>query len=130
MNYKDFKLKRVKRVPVSGAFHTKLMFSDNHLGQFKDLLKSIKFEKPSMETYSNLTATTYDDVQYNVRCNLIKQIYQPVLWEQILHRIYERRKDSDEPFPETYECGPGTQLGTILKQVNNRAFLLYKNVYV
>jgi [acyl-carrier-protein] S-malonyltransferase len=107
------------------------MQSDAQLNSFNDLLKNIKFEKPLITVYSNVTGKVYEDKDYLIRRNLIQQIYKPVLWEQIIHRIYEKTKENeDEEYPETYECGPGNQLGTILKQVNNKAFVNYKNIDV
>ena len=129
INYKEFKLKRVKRVPVSGAFHTELMKSETQLQSFRNLLSNIKFEKPLISVYSNVTGKIYENERF-IKSLLVHQIYKPVLWEQILHKIYEKKKDVDEEYPETFECGPGTQLGTILKQVNNKAFQNYKNIEV
>lgn len=36
-----------------------------------------------------------------------------------MHVIYERNQDDN--FPRTFECGPGSSLKTILKQVNAKA---------
>lgn len=38
----------------------------------------------------------------------------------MLHVMYER--DPGEYFPRTFECGPGTTLKAILKQVNAKAW--------
>lgn len=45
---------------------------------------------------------------------------KPVKWEQTLHVLYER--DPDMHFPRTFECGPGSSLKAILKQVNAKAW--------
>lgn len=127
LNYKEFKLKRVKRLPVSGAFHTRLMDVDT--SSFKKLLQNIEIQQPLIPTYSNVTAKPYEHVKQIPRL-LEQQIYEPVKWEQIMHKVYERPAVSSIGFPETYECGPGRQLGTILKLVNNKAFQAYKNIEV
>lgn len=45
---------------------------------------------------------------------------KPVKWEQTLHVMYERGEGTH--FPRTFECGPGTSLKSILKQVNAKAW--------
>lgn len=57
---------------------------------------------------------------------LVQHLYKPVRWEQILHTLYQR--PAGENFPKTYEIGPGTQLGTILKMVNKKAYDNYQSV--
>jgi [acyl-carrier-protein] S-malonyltransferase len=125
MNYKEFKLKRVKRIAVSGAFHTSLMDSKDRMDLFKQQLDETVFSKPLIDTYSNRTAQPYIN-SWQIRRLLVEQISNSVKWEQIMHRIYEKC----EEFPETYECGPGKQLGTILKMVNAKAHVSYKNIEV
>ena len=58
----------------------------------------------------------------------MSQIYKPVKWEQLMHTLYQRK--GDMPFPNTYEVGPGKQLGTILRMVNNKAYASYQAVEV
>lgn len=41
-------------------------------------------------------------------------------WEQLLHVVYER--NPDDYFPRTFECGPGSSLKAILKEVNAKAW--------
>jgi len=45
-----------------------------------------------------------------------------------MHTIYQRPKS--HAYPDTYEIGPGVQLGTILKMVNNVAHKHYHSVGV
>ena len=45
-----------------------------------------------------------------------------------MHTLYQRK--GDMPFPNTYEVGPGKQLGTILRMVNNKAYASYQAVEV
>lgn len=116
-NANQFKLRRVKRLPVSGAFHTNLM--EPALEPFREALKKIKIEKPFIHVHSNIDGKVYRTVDQILR-QLPKQIVKPVKWEQLLHIIYERPQG--EKFPRTFECAPGRSLSVILKQVNAKAW--------
>lgn len=116
-NSKRFKIRRVKRLPVSGAFHTKLM--ESALEPFKDAMKKIKFEKPLIPVHSNVDGRMYHNVDQILK-QLPKQIVKPVKWEQLMHNIYERPQG--EKFPRTFECAPGYSLTVILKMVNAKAW--------
>ena len=105
------------------------MHSKEQLRKFEKILKEVEIKKPLITTYSNVTAYPYKNSN-EIKQLLVKQIYSPVKWEQILHTLYGRPKNCPEGFPDTYECGPGQQLGTILKQVNAQAFKNYKNIAV
>lgn len=116
-NYKSFKLKRIKRLPVSGAFHTSLMKSA--LQPFREALRNIRIEQPMVNVYSNVDGKRYRNVDQILR-QLPAQIVKPVKWEQTLHILYERKQD--DHFPRTFEMGPSNSLKTILKQVNAKAW--------
>jgi [acyl-carrier-protein] S-malonyltransferase len=116
MNARDFGIKRCRRLPVSGAFHTKLMKPAEDV--FKEALKKVAIQKPLIAVYSNVDARTYNS-EATLREKLGKQICSPVKFEQIFHTIYERDPQSEYPF--TFECGPGTSIMTLLGQVNGRA---------
>ena len=113
INAKDFGIKRTKRLPVSGAFHTSLMAPAREV--VKQALNQIKLEMPLIPVHSNFDARIYRDVD-EIRRKLSKQIVSPVRWEQILHVIYERPRETK--CPKTYECGPGRTLLTTLGMVN------------
>lgn len=115
-NLKQYNLKRIKRLPVNGAFHTSLMASA--VEPFKSALKKIKIEDPIIGVHSNVDGLRYRDARHILH-QLPKQIVRPVKWEQTLHILYERKPDQN--FPRTFECGPGRSLTTILKQVNAKA---------
>lgn len=115
-NAQQFKLRRVKALPVSGAFHTELMQSA--VEPFRRALYKIQIEEPMVPVYSNVDGKRYHNVDHILR-QLPKQIVKPVKWEQTLHILYERQKENN--FPRTFECGPGKGLTTILRQVNAKA---------
>lgn len=116
-NSKKYGIKRIKRLPVSGAFHTELMASA--VEPFAKALKKITIEDPIIGVYSNVDGKRYRSAGH-ILGQLPKQITRPVKWEQTLHNLYERK--AGENFPRTFECGPGQGLKTILKQVNGKAW--------
>ncbi|XP_071446027.1 probable malonyl-CoA-acyl carrier protein transacylase, mitochondrial [Hetaerina americana] len=112
-----YKLKRVKRLPVSGAFHTELMRPA--ADPFLAALKKANVNCPIISVHSNVDGRRYKNARH-VITQLPKQIFKPVKWEQTLHVLYERSEG--EYFPKTYECGPGSSLKTMLKMVNAKAW--------
>lgn len=111
-----YKLRRVRRLPVSGAFHTSLMAPAVEV--FRKALKRVPIEPPIIHVHSNVDGERYRNVEQIIK-QLPKQIVKPVRWEQMLHILYERQQGID--FPRTFECGPGKGLTAILKQVNAKA---------
>ena len=122
---KTFGIRRTKRLPVSGAFHTKLMSSAQK--PVKDALGKITLSAPQIPVYSNVTASTFRRPE-KMADLLSKQITAPVKWEQIMHVMYSRPQG--EEFPSTFESGPGNQLGTLLKLVNLKGHEKYTHVDV
>lgn len=55
---KKYKLKSLRRLPVSGAFHTSLMSSA--VEPFAESLKKIFIEEPMAHVYSNVYGTPYN----------------------------------------------------------------------
>lgn len=122
---KQLNLKRLKPLPVSGAFHTALMKSA--VQPVTKCLKQVSLHEPLIPVHNNVSAMPYRGDKM-IRQMLTQQIYKPVKWEQTMHIVYSRPKG--ENFPSTVECGPGNQLGIILKQVNSMAHNSYENVIV
>ncbi|CAG2106522.1 unnamed protein product [Medioppia subpectinata] len=116
MNAKDFGIKKTKRLPVSGAFHTSLMAPAREV--MREALKRIRIDVPLIPVHSNFDARVYSNAD-DIRKKLAKQIVSPVRWEQILHIIYERPKETK--CPKTFECGPGTSLLSTLNMVHGIA---------
>lgn len=116
-NSKHFKLRRVKRLPVSGAFHTSLM--ESAVKPFIDALRKTKVDDPIIPVHSNIDGKMYFKAN-QILHQLPKQIVKPVRWEQLLHIVYERKQG--ESFPRTYECAPGKSLSAILLKVNAKAW--------
>ncbi|NWI58498.1 FABD protein, partial [Calyptomena viridis] len=122
-NAQKYYFTRTKMLPVSGAFHTRLM--EPAVEPLAEVLKSIKIQKPLICVYSNVDGKKYMHSNH-IRKLLVKQVVSPVLWEQTMHSVYERKQGTD--FPYTYEVGPGNQLGVILRKCNLKAWKQYKHV--
>lgn len=116
-NVKQYKLRKVKRLPVSGAFHTSVM--ESAVEPFIEALKKVRVDNPLISVHSNIDGKIYKNADH-IKKLLPKQIVRPVKWEQLLHIIYERPQGDN--FPRTFEVSPGKTLTTILKQVNARAW--------
>ncbi len=127
MNHKEFNVPRVKRIAVSGAFHTHLMKSNiEDVNPLKVLLAKSEIVNPTIPTYSNVTGHVYKN-KYEIMELLSRQFYEPVKWESILHNLYSTIKfEVKEEVVQTYESGPSKQLGFFLRSVNNKAFRYYK----
>lgn len=123
LNMKKYKLKKMKRIPAYGAFHSKLMSSA--VTPFKKALQKIELQEPIIGVYSNIDGHRYFNRNHILK-KLPQQIVRPVKWEQTMHNFYDRNKDNN--YPRTFICGPGNGLRTILKNVNavadNDAYLI------
>uniref|UniRef100_A0A8C5LA92 Malonyl-CoA-acyl carrier protein transacylase, mitochondrial n=1 Tax=Jaculus jaculus TaxID=51337 RepID=A0A8C5LA92_JACJA len=124
-NSAKYHFRRTKMLPVSGAFHTRLM--EPAVGPLAQVLSEIDIKKPLVAVHSNINGNRYVHPQ-NIRQLLEKQVVSPVKWEQTMHAIYERKKGTD--FPRTFEVGPGKQLGSILRSCNLQAWKSYSHVDV
>lgn len=125
-NAADFGIRRIVRLPVSGAFHTDLMKDAKE--PLMKALKRVNLQQPVVSVHSNLTSKRYKRNLKEMIKTLGKQVHEPVMWEQTMHVLYSRAQGVD--FPNTYEVGPGKQLGTLLRLVNLTAAQKYKPVEV
>ncbi|MGC8765314.1 MAG: ACP S-malonyltransferase [Brevinematia bacterium] len=73
---KEAGAKRVIRLNVSGAFHSKLM--ENAAEEFKKYLETIDFKKPLFKIVSNVTTELINET--NIKDLLYRQMKSPVLW--------------------------------------------------
>lgn len=116
VNAKTYKLRKIIRLPVSGAFHTNLM--ESAVEPFKKALSKIEVQEPCIRVHSCVDGMPYKNPKHILH-QLPKQIVRPVRWEQLLHILYERPQGNF--FPKTYECAPGSTLSAILNKVNAKA---------
>ncbi len=104
---KDAGCRIVKRLPVSGAFHSPLMQSA--YAPLADALDKLEFQAPDVPVYSNYTAMSSMDPSV-LKSNALNQLLNPVRWTQTLVRMY----DDDA---RTYsECGPGNVLRGLVQR--------------
>lgn len=116
-NGRNYGLRQIKRLPVSGAFHTSLMAPAAE--PFKEALKSITVHEPTIPVYSNVTAERYKNDPEYIKKFLLKQLCRPVRWEQLIQRIYIR--EPGIAYPRTFDVGSSGTMRTILKQIHAKA---------
>lgn len=116
-NRKRYGLRNLTRLPVSGAFHTKLM--EPALKSFCKMLNTLEIDEPRCQVYSNYKGCTYGNPKL-IKRHLPKQIVSPVKWEQIMQNVYNRPPGT--PFPRTFDVGSEGRMKTILKLINARAY--------
>ncbi|HEV3258605.1 MAG TPA: ACP S-malonyltransferase [Gemmataceae bacterium] len=103
---------RTVRLAVAGAFHTDLMRpADQALAE---ALAGMDIRSPRIPVWSNVDAQAHTDAG-EIRQLLIRQVLQPVLWEQILRNLLA------QGFERFYEIGPGRVLAGLLKRVQRKA---------
>jgi [acyl-carrier-protein] S-malonyltransferase len=103
---------RTVRLAVAGAFHTSLMRpADEALAA---ALAQITLQRPRVPIWSNVDAQPHT-VADEIRQLLIRQVLQPVLWEQTTRNLLAAGCD------RFYEIGPGRVLAGLLKRVQRKA---------
>lgn len=131
----------MKRLPVSGAFHTQLMKPAET--PLRAVLSQVQVSKPLIRVHFNYDAKPHSNPE-KIRLLLTKQLSNPVRWEQTLNELYydnnlpieeteateETSQSSDRVYPDIYECGPAAHTGPILKTINHKAHRFYKFVGV
>lgn len=123
-NGKDFGIKRMKRLAVSGAFHTKLMKPAQE--DLRKALEKMTIKDPKIKVYSNLDGQVYQSAEH-IRKSIVKHVYKPVMWEQTIQQLYKDNR-VDGKLPITFECGPQSNITTILGMVNLKAKRLSYNI--
>jgi [acyl-carrier-protein] S-malonyltransferase len=103
---------RTVRLAVAGAFHTSLMRpADEALAA---ALAGVEIRPPRVPVWSNVDARPHTEPD-EIRKLLVKQVLQPVLWEQTMRSLLEAG------FDKFYEIGPGRVLAGLLKRVQRKA---------
>lgn len=97
---------------VAGAFHTPLM--ESACTALAEVLQTVPLEPPRIPVVSNVDAQTHSDPD-EIRRLLVRQVTQPVLWEDGIRSILGRGID------RFYEVGPGKVLKGLLKRIDRKA---------
>lgn len=100
--------RRVVPLPVSGAFHSRLMTPAVEAMQYA--LKDAGVQTASLPVVANLTADYETDAD-EIRANLAAQIDHPVRWEESIARL------AADGFDTFVEVGPGTVLAGLIKRL-------------
>jgi [acyl-carrier-protein] S-malonyltransferase len=103
---------RTVRLAVAGAFHTAIMKpADEKLAA---ALAGVAIQPPQVPVWSNVDAQPHTDPA-EIRQLLVRQVLQPVLWEQTMRNLLAAGCD------KFYEIGPGRVLAGLLKRVLRKA---------
>ena len=114
---KEYGLGGLKRLRVSGAFHTSLMGAASD--EFGEELRGVRFSPPKIRVHANLDGKPFPRDEKGIRQRLRKSLYRPVYWEQSMKNLFDR--DSTTAFPHVFQVGPGSQLISILSRINAKA---------
>jgi len=102
----------VKKLPVSGAFHSPLMqYAQDEIGT---VLEATPIQDAAFPVYTNVTGEAVTD-SATIREMLFKQITSPVLWEAGMRNML---RDGVRKF---FEGGPGSVLQGLLKRISAEA---------
>ncbi|MGB5354834.1 MAG: ACP S-malonyltransferase [Woeseia sp.] len=82
-----FPRKRAFRLNTEGAFHTYLMSTAAQ--KFRDVLKSVQFDKPKIQILSNYTGKLHEGGGDAVRSRLFFQLFHPVRWVTCMTSAFE-----------------------------------------
>lgn len=99
--------KIVKKLPVSGAFHSPLM--ESALTELQNILDELRFSKPQAPVYSNVSGTSSKDPEL-LKERLKKQLLHPVQWVKTMENIFN---DGAKHF---IEIGSGNVLQGLVKR--------------
>lgn len=102
--------KLVKKLQVSGAFHSPLMISAKE--KLKKALDNTHFYDAKIPVFANVTAKPVTNKE-ELKNLLYEQLTAPVLW---IETITNMIKDGVEEF---YEVGPGKVLQGLVKRINS-----------
>lgn len=101
---------RVLRLPVSGAFHSRMMQSA--AAQFGEALRSVRFVEPMCDIVANCSVEPYRFE--TVITNLERQLVSPVRWLETMQYFIDRGATS------FLELGPGEVLSRLGAEIRSR----------
>ena len=105
---KEAGARMVVPLKVSGAFHSRLMMESAN--EFAEFISKFSIKLPSFPVVSNVNANAYSSAA-SISELLVKQIYSPVRWTDVIQGIRENGVDN------FVECGPGNVLTKLLRQI-------------
>ncbi len=102
--------KRVIDLEVSGAFHSSLM--KEAAQELNQQLKDYNVQDATIPVISNVTARAQEKSP-EIRENMVKQLYSPVLWEDSVRYI------AAGGVKTFYEIGPGNILKGLIRKIDS-----------
>lgn len=100
---------QVHLLPVAGAFHSHLVAPAKKL--FSDFLKTVRFNSPELEVFSNSFAAPYGSSPDEIRSSLAEHMVRPVEFVREIEEMYKRGARF------FVEVGPGSVLTNLVKQI-------------
>jgi [acyl-carrier-protein] S-malonyltransferase len=103
----------MKAIPlaVAGAFHTQIMRPADQ--RCAVALAEVHMQRPKIQVVFNVDARPHDDPE-EIRKLMVKQIVQPVLWEDSMRYLLQ------QGFDQFYEIGPGRVLRGLLRRIDRK----------
>ncbi|MGO8689565.1 MAG: ACP S-malonyltransferase [Thermoguttaceae bacterium] len=103
----------MKAVPlaVAGAFHTPIMHPADQ--QCAAAFAAVRMHRPKIRVVFNVDAQPHDDPE-EIRRLMVRQIVQPVLWEDSMRWLLQ------QGFDQFYEIGPGRVLRGLLRRIDRK----------
>lgn len=86
-NMDKYGIRKMKKIPAYGAFHTSLM--ESAVGPFAKALKSVQIEDPLISVHSNIDGKRYYNAEH-IQKNLPKQVSQSLFWTFHLRNRVQR----------------------------------------
>ncbi|HCC06897.1 MAG TPA: [acyl-carrier-protein] S-malonyltransferase [Clostridiales bacterium] len=112
---KEAGAKIAMKLPVSSAFHTKML--QDAADKLKVELENININNMKIPVITNVTADYIEDIK-EVKEILVKQVTSPVLWEDTIKRMID---DGVDTF---IEIGPGKTLSGFVKKIDKTKTIL------
>ena len=109
-NYRDFKIKRAVKLPVSAPFHCELINSASK--KLGNAMNNQKFDEFIFPLYSNVTAEQCDNSI--IKDLLVRQVVSRVKWRESIENM---TRDDINFF---IEIGPGNILTNLIKRINKK----------
>ena len=103
--------KYVKKLPVSGAFHSPIM--EPAAKEFEKYLNRFSLSNTKYPVISNVTAQAESDADA-IKNLLVKQLFSPVQWVESINWLFANG------ITECIELGPGSVLKNLVRKCNKK----------
>lgn len=100
---------RLFDVPVSGAFHTKLMASARDA--LVESLGNTEIREPTIPVVANINGRPYNSPE-DIQEGLARQLVDQVMWQKSIEYMI------DKGIKVMYDMGPGKQIMGMIRQIN------------